>query len=79
MMEYMESTTLVAPDISCEHCQHAIEGSVGELPGVKSVKVDIANKTVHLDYDSQKVTLAKIEEVLDDIGYTVVSTEAQIR
>jgi copper chaperone len=44
---------------------------VGELPGVKSVKVDIATKTVHLDYDSQKVTLAKIEEVLDDIGYTV--------
>jgi len=39
--------------------------------GVRSVKVDIATKTVHLDYDSQKVTLAKIEEVLDDIGYTV--------
>ena len=70
-MEFMESTTLVAPDISCEHCQRAIEGSVGKLPGVRSVKVDIATKTVHLDYDSQQVTLAKIEEVLDDIGYTV--------
>ena len=24
----METTTLVAPDISCEHCQHAIEGAL---------------------------------------------------
>ena len=67
----MESTTLVAPDISCEHCQHAIEGTVGQLKGVRMVKVDIPTKTVHVDYDPQQVTLAKIEEVLDDTGYTI--------
>jgi len=67
----MESTTLVAPDISCEHCQRAIEGAVGKLAGVSNVKVDIPTKTVHVTYDPQKVTLPKIEEVLDDIGYTV--------
>ncbi len=67
----MESTTLVAPDISCEHCQHAIEGALGQTEGVSSVKVDIPTKTVHVDYDPQKLTLAKIEEVLDDVGYTV--------
>jgi copper ion binding protein len=67
----MESTTLVAPDISCEHCQHVIEGAVGKLEGVSQVKVDIPTKAVHIDYDPQKVTLAKIEEVLDDTGYTI--------
>lgn len=67
----MESTTLVAPDISCEHCQHAIEGAVGKLEGVSSVKVDIPTKSVHIDYDPQIVTLTKIEEVLDDTGYAV--------
>ena len=67
----MESTSLVAPDISCEHCQHAIEGAVGELEGVNSVKVDIPSKTVDINYDPEKVTLTKIEEVLDDVGYTV--------
>jgi copper ion binding protein len=67
----MESTSLVAPDISCEHCQHAIEGAVGELEGVNSVKVDIPSKTVDINYDPVKVTLTKIEEVLDDVGYTV--------
>ena len=67
----MESTSLVAPDISCEHCQHAIEGAVGELEGVNSVKVDIPSKTVGINYDPEKITLTKIEEVLDDVGYTV--------
>ena len=67
----MESTTLIAPDISCEHCQHAIEGAVGKLEGVSKVKVDIRAKAVHIDYDPEIVTLAKIEEVLDETGYTV--------
>ncbi len=67
----MESTTLVAPDISCEHCQHAIEGTLGTLAGVSTVNVDVPTKAVHLSYDPAKVTLAKIEEILDDIGYTV--------
>lgn len=67
----LESIDLVAPDISCEHCQHAIEGAVGSMEGVSQVKVDIPTKTVHVAYDPQHVTLAKIEEVLDDTGYTV--------
>jgi copper chaperone len=67
----LESVDLVAPDISCEHCQRAIEGAVGGLDGVSQVKVDIPTKTVHVAYDPQRVTLAKIEEVLDDTGYTV--------
>ena len=67
----MESTTLVSPDISCEHCQHAIEGAVGKLEGVSQVRVDIRAKAVHIDYDPEIVTPAEIEEVLDETGYTV--------
>jgi len=71
-IDIMESTTLIAPDISCEHCQHAIEGAIGKLEGVSQVRVDIPTKAVHIDYDPEIVTLAEIEEVLDDTGYTVV-------
>jgi len=67
----MESTTLVAPDISCENCQHAIEGTVGKLEGVSQVQVDIPTRTVQIDYGPKIVTLTKIEEVLDDTGYTL--------
>jgi copper chaperone len=67
----MQSTTLVAPDISCEHCQRAIEGAVGKIGGVKNVTVNVAAKTVYVEYDSKLVTPAKIEQVMDDVGYTV--------
>jgi copper chaperone len=67
----MESTTLVAPDISCQHCQHAIESAIGQIDGVKSVTVDIPAKTVHVEYDPQLVTEGKIKEVMDDTGYTI--------
>ncbi len=67
----MESTTLIAPEISCEHCQRAIEGAVGKLPGVSQVHVDIPTKSVHIDYDPQVIGLAQIEEVLDETGYAV--------
>ena len=69
----MESTTLVAPDISCEHCQHAIEGGLSKLDGVKTVKVDIAAKSVAVSYDAQKLTRNQLVEKLDDIGYTVAA------
>ena len=67
----MESKTLVAPDISCEHCQHAIESGLSKVEGISTVKVNIPTKTVYVDYDPQKVSQEKIEEVLDDIGYTI--------
>ena len=67
----MESVTLIAPDISCAHCQHAIEGTLGKLDGVSQAKVDIPSKSVQVTYDSEKLTQTKLEEVLDDIGYTV--------
>jgi copper chaperone CopZ len=44
---------------------------VGKLAGVSDVKVDIPTKAIHLAYDPQEITLAKIEEVLDEVGYTV--------
>ncbi len=67
----MESITLVAPEISCQHCQHAIESAVGKIDGVTNVTVDIPAKTVHVEYNPKLVTLVKIEEVMDDAGYTI--------
>jgi copper chaperone len=67
----MEMLNLVAPDISCEHCQHAIEGSLGKVAGVNVVNVNIPAKTVHIEFDPQRVNQMQIEETLDDIGYTV--------
>jgi len=70
-MTAVQESVLSVPDISCEHCVNAINGALMGLPGVETVNTDIPTKKVHLRYDPNQVTIAKVEEVLDDIGYTV--------
>ncbi|WP_069806155.1 heavy-metal-associated domain-containing protein [Thermogemmatispora onikobensis] len=66
------SVTLISPDISCEHCQRAIESTLGTLQGVERVRVDIADKSIQLSYDPARISLEQIEKQLDEIGYSIV-------
>lgn len=70
-MVTVQETTLSVPDISCEHCVKTINGALKQLSGVEAVSTDIPTRTVHLRYDPSKLSLEKVEAVLDDIGYTV--------
>ncbi len=67
----MVETTLSVPDVSCEHCVKTINGALGAVAGVEQVSTDIPSKTVHLKYDASQLSMDKIEEILDDAGYTV--------
>jgi copper ion binding protein len=67
----MATVTYTAPDISCEHCQRAIEGAVGALPGVEAVQVDIPSKCVEVHYDPEKVNQTQLEATLEEEGYPI--------
>ncbi len=67
----METVTYTAPAISCAHCQHAIEGALGALPGVETVRVDIPTKRVAVTYDPAMVGRPVLEAMLDEEGYPV--------
>ncbi len=67
----MEQVTLKVNGMSCGHCVKAVEGSVGELDGVNSVKVDLSSGTVAVEYKSEQVTVDKIKETIDEEGYEV--------
>jgi len=67
----MENTTLTVKGMSCDHCVKAIEGSVGELNGVESVKVDLKAESVSVKFNSDVVTLDQIKETIDDQGYDI--------
>lgn len=68
----MEKVTLNVTGMSCGHCVKAVEGSVGALEGVNSVKVNLDAATVDVEYNNETVTLDKIKETIDDQGYDVV-------
>ena len=62
---------LNVPTVSCSHCKAAIENAVGAMDGVDVVAVDIADKTVTVDFDTEIVSLESIEEAVADEGYEV--------
>lgn len=65
----MQTTTLIAQDISCDHCKNAIEQAVGALPGVSDVDVFVQRKEITVVYDPAGVTLDQIKATLDEEGY----------
>jgi copper chaperone len=69
----MESMTVTAPDISCEHCKMTIERELGGLAGVASCRVDIPTQQVDVTYDPAEISRDDIVARLDDEGYPVAS------
>lgn len=55
----MENVTLKVTGMSCGHCVNAVEGNVGKLSGVESVKVHLDAGKVDVAFDNEKVSLEK--------------------
>ncbi|MBB6636819.1 copper chaperone CopZ [Cohnella thailandensis] len=66
----MSNITLTVEGMSCGHCVNAVEGAVGKLGA--SAKVDLAKKSVTIEYDESKTTVASLKEAIEDQGYDVV-------
>ena len=71
MASTVERVTLTAPDISCGHCVATVEEAVSGLAGVASVSANESSKQVEVSYDPNRVSVAQIEQRLDDAGYPV--------
>jgi copper chaperone len=67
----MNTVTLTAPDISCDHCKATIEREVGAMSGVQTVSVDVPSQHVTVTYDPAQLTDTDIVAKLDDEGYPV--------
>ena len=67
----MVTTTLTAPDISCEHCVATVKKTVGQFAGVQSVDANADTKQITFSYDPAQVDLAKVAAALAEEGYPV--------
>ncbi|WP_040980563.1 MULTISPECIES: copper chaperone CopZ [Oceanobacillus] len=67
----MENVTLNVQGMSCGHCISSIEGNVGELNGVESVKVHLQDGKVDVSFNPKQVELKDIREVIEEQGYDV--------
>jgi copper chaperone len=72
----MVQEVLSVPDVTCNHCVLAIEGAVGALDGVESVKVDLQRKDVTISYDAAVVEPGSILTAIQGEGYEVAGAGA---
>ena len=68
----MEKSIIRVDGMSCQHCVKAVSGAVNALPGIESVEVDLAAKTVAVAHDAAKSSLEAIKAAIEDQGYDVV-------
>jgi copper chaperone len=69
----LEKQMLKVEGMSCGHCKNAVEKAVRALPGVLAAEVDLANKSLTVEYDAAKSTLNAIKQAVEEAGYQVVA------
>jgi copper chaperone CopZ len=70
MDDSTRTLTLTIPEISCAHCQAAIEGAVRPLPGVVAADVDVASRTLRMSLAGD-ADLGAVTAAIEDAGYDV--------
>lgn len=68
----MKSVKLNIPSIHCGHCAMTIKTELADLLGVKSVDVDVQNKSAMVQFD-EPATEEGVITLLKEIGYPPVS------
>ena len=63
--------TFRVPDVSCDHCKSAIESALRPLAGVKTVQVDIEDKTTTVDFDNEVIDRSAVMATIEAEGYPV--------
>lgn len=64
-----ETITLVAPDISCNHCEATVQKVASAQPGVISVNANSNTKLITIELDPATASLPAIESALAEAGY----------
>jgi copper chaperone len=60
--------------MSCNHCVKRVENGISELPGVKSVKVNLGSKSALVETEAE-FDVQLLFNAVDEAGYDLVKIE----
>ncbi|MFV0539131.1 MAG: heavy-metal-associated domain-containing protein [Dysgonomonas sp.] len=66
-----KETIVFDVSMTCENCQKRIEKNIAFERGVTDMKVDLANKTVQIEYKPSQTTVDKLQAAIVKLGYEV--------
>jgi len=55
--------------MKCEHCKATVESALTALEGVKSAKVNLAERNVNINFDENVVSEAQMKQAVDAAGH----------
>lgn len=67
----MANTIFRVEGMSCNHCKAAVEKALKTIDGVNEASVDLAAKTVAIDFDSAVTNESGLKRTISDAGYDV--------
>lgn len=67
----MQTEVLKVSGMTCNHCKHAVETALKDLPGVTNAMVDLAKGEVTVE-TSGPVSREAYREAIDEAGYELV-------
>ena len=60
--------------LTCPSCITRIEGVLNKEPGVEKAKVLFNSSKVKVEYNEEKVSAERLAEVIEKVGYPVLSS-----
>jgi copper chaperone CopZ len=61
-------TTITVTGMTCQNCVRHVRAALSELPGVRSVDVDLAHGTARLETEAE-IPRDRLEAALEEAGY----------
>ena len=67
-----KKSTIRIEGMKCSKCSGSVEKALKATPGVEKVEVNHEKKEAVVEYDDEKVTEAKLREVINGTGFKAV-------
>ena len=74
---HSDEMTIRIQGMHCASCTMNVENFLIRLEGIFDVKADLTSQSARIRYDSSKVTLDEIDEVIKSLGFELLGVEGQ--
>ena len=74
---HSDEMTIRIQGMHCASCTMNVENFLIRLDGIFDVKADLTSQSARIRYDSSKVTLDEIDEVIKSLGFELLGVEGQ--
>ena len=75
MKNHFKRQTYLVEGMTCSGCERTVSKVVSNIGGVISSKADLRSSTLSVEYDPLKVTLDKIRNAVNGVGYKFVGEQ----